>query len=294
MNHDLGRTTTRRTFIKQTAAVLTMPFAAPLILAKPVAGANAKLNLAWVGFGNQGGRDLLSCANGNNVVALCDCGPKYWPQMQQKFPEAKFYKDFRIMLREMGDKIDAVGVGTPDHTHFAIAYMAMSMGKHVFVEKPLVHSLWQARTLQKLAVEKNLVTQMGNQGHASEGAHLDLAVPLPKINRRAQCHDQPIVWRRRLSRPRPVIVTFHPHLAYPPVPQFQSRHFHEYQHEEPSHHHPLHNSHCRATRRSQSVHRRSGRPDDPARLHQGRSHPQRREPRLEPRCHWRARLDFLR
>ena len=81
------------------------------------------------------------------------------------------YKDFRIMLAEMGDKIDAVGVGTPDHTHFAITYMAMNMGKHVFVQKPLVHSLWQARTLKELAVEKNLVTQMGNQGHAFEGAH---------------------------------------------------------------------------------------------------------------------------
>ena len=76
------------------------------------------------------------------------------------------------MLSEMGDKIDAVGVGTPDHTHFAVAYTAMSLGKHVFVEKPLVHSLWEARTLQKLAARKGLVTQMGNQGHASEGAPL--------------------------------------------------------------------------------------------------------------------------
>jgi predicted dehydrogenase len=172
MNKDLISTTTRRSFLKQGAAALTVPFAAPLILAEPVTGANAKLNLAWVGIGNQGGGDLRSCAGGNNVVALCDCDPKTWPRMQEKFPEAKFYKDFRIMLAEMGDKIDAVGVGTPDHTHFAVAYMAMSMGKHVFVQKPLVHSLGQARMLQKLAVEKKLITQMGNQGHASEGARL--------------------------------------------------------------------------------------------------------------------------
>ena len=143
-----------------------------MILAKSVAGANDKLNLAWVGFGNQGWRDLCDCANGNNVVALCDCDPQYWERAKQKFPGAKFYLDFRKMLTEMGDQIDAVGVGTPDHTHFAVAYMAMSLGKHVFVEKPLVHTLWQARTLRDLAAKKNLVTQMGNQGHASEGAIL--------------------------------------------------------------------------------------------------------------------------
>jgi predicted dehydrogenase len=76
------------------------------------------------------------------------------------------------MFEEMADQIDAVGVSTPDHTHFSVAYMAMNLGKHVFVQKPLVHTLWQARTLRNLAAEKGLVTQMGNQGHASEGARL--------------------------------------------------------------------------------------------------------------------------
>jgi predicted dehydrogenase len=172
MNQPIVRTSTRRTFLKQSAAVLAAPLAAPLILAKPVTGANDKLNIAWVGFGNQGWGDLRGAANGNNVVALCDCDPNCWAKAKAKFPEAKYYKDFRKMLEEMGDKIDAVGVGTPDHTHFAVAYMAMSMGKHVFVEKPLTHSIWEARTLRKLAAEKNLVTQMGNQGHAFEGARL--------------------------------------------------------------------------------------------------------------------------
>ena len=172
MNPNPSLTFSRRKFLRQSAAALAVPLVAPQILAKSVAGANEKLNIAWVGFGNQGGGDLNACSNGNNVVALCDCDPRIWPKRQQQFPEAKFYKDFRKMLEEMGDKIDAVGVGTPDHTHFAVAYMAMSMGKHVFVQKPLVHSLWQARTLRKLAVEKSLVTQMGNQGHAFEGARL--------------------------------------------------------------------------------------------------------------------------
>ena len=172
MNPNPSPTFSRRKFLKQSAAALAVPLVAPQILAKSVAGANDKLNIAWVGFGNQGGGDLSACSKGNHIVALCDCDPKVWGKRQQQFPEAKFYTDFRKMLEEMGDKIDAVGVGTPDHTHFAVAYMAMHMGKHVFVQKPLVHTLWQARTLQKLAVEKNLITQMGNQGHAFEGARL--------------------------------------------------------------------------------------------------------------------------
>ena len=158
----------RRSIIK-TASALALPTFMP----KNVFGANEKkINIAWVGFGNMGWGDLNNCANGNNVVALCDCNPGTWERAKKKYPKAKFYKDFRKMLEEMGDQIDAVGVGTPDHTHFAITYMAMSMGKHVFVEKPLVHSLWEARTLQALAKEKKVVTQMGNQGHAFEGAYL--------------------------------------------------------------------------------------------------------------------------
>ena len=158
----------RRSILK-TASALTVP----TFLPKNVFGANEKkINIAWVGFGNMGWGDLNNCANGNNVVALCDCNPGTWERAKKKYPKAKFYKDFRKMLEEMGDQIDAVGVGTPDHTHFSITYMAMSMGKHVFVEKPLVHSLWEARTLQALAKEKKVVTQMGNQGHAFEGAYL--------------------------------------------------------------------------------------------------------------------------
>ena len=162
----------RRSFLKHSAAALGAPLVAPLILAKSVAGANDKLNIAWVGFGNQGWGDLGACAGGNNVVALCDCDQSVWARAKQQFPDAKLYTDYRKMFAEMADKIDAVGVGTPDHCHFGIAYLAMSLGKHVFVEKPLVHTLWEARTLRQLAAKKGLVTQMGNQGHASEGARL--------------------------------------------------------------------------------------------------------------------------
>lgn len=172
MHLDAPKSPSRRSFLTKSAVALGASLAAPLILPKSVFGANAKLSLAWVGIGNQGWGDLCSCARDNDVVALCDCDPRVWERARREFPGAKLYLDFRKMLAEMGDKIDAVGVGTPDHTHFSVAYMAMKMGKHVFVEKPLVHSLWEARTLQQLAAKKNLVTQMGNQGHASEGAIL--------------------------------------------------------------------------------------------------------------------------
>jgi predicted dehydrogenase len=165
----------RRTFLKSSAAAVAIPMFVPssVIGAPGRIGANDKINLAWVGFGNQGRGDMHnSVRHGGNIVALADVNQAIIDRELKNFKEAKTYKDFRPMLAEMGDKIDAVGVGTPDHTHFSIAYTAMSMGKHVFVEKPLAHSLWEIRTLQELAAKKNLVTQMGNQGHAFEGARL--------------------------------------------------------------------------------------------------------------------------
>jgi len=165
----------RRTFLKSSAAAVAIPTFVPsaVIGAPGKVGANDKINLAWVGFGNQGRGDMHNSArHGGNVVALADVSQRIIDRELKHFKAAKPYKDFRKMLLEMGDKIDAVGVGTPDHSHFAIAYMAMSMGKHVFVEKPLAHSLWEIRTLQELAVKNKLFTQMGNQGHAWEGARL--------------------------------------------------------------------------------------------------------------------------
>jgi len=158
----------RRTFLKGSAAAI----AVPLFIPSSVFGANEKLNLGWVGIGNMGWGDLRTCSAGNNVVALADVHQKYLDRGVKQFKGAKTFVDFRKMLAEMGDKIDAVGIGTPDHTHFAVAYMALSMGKHVFVEKPLAHSLWEIRTLGELAARKGLMTQMGNQGHAFEGAYL--------------------------------------------------------------------------------------------------------------------------
>lgn len=174
-------TLTRRNFLRGTAAAV----AAPCIVPGRVFGANDKINLAWVGLGAQGNGNLASCAHGNNVVALCDVDfsethkvrvkkghEAFVTGMGKKYPGAKVYQDFRKMLIEKGEKIDAVGISTHDSTHFAIAYMAMEMGKHVFVQKPLAHSIAEIRALRAKAAEKDVVTQMGNQGHASEGMRL--------------------------------------------------------------------------------------------------------------------------
>ena len=107
---NLGKKTSRRTVLKGASAL-----ALPTFLPSSVFGANEKkINIAWVGFGNMGWGDLNNCAGGNNVVALCDCNPGTWGRAKQKFPKAKFYKDFRKMLEEMGDQIDAVGQRNSD------------------------------------------------------------------------------------------------------------------------------------------------------------------------------------
>src|SRR4051794_13645 len=103
-----------------------------------------------------------------NIVALCDVDQRRARDMFQRFPRAKRYKDFRRMLEEQGDKIDAVLVGTPDHTHAIAARAAMRLGKHVYCEKPLAHSVGEVRALREVARQRKLITQVGNQGHSSD------------------------------------------------------------------------------------------------------------------------------
>jgi len=130
-----------------------------------------KLNIACIGCGGKGAEDVSSVSS-ENIVALCDVDSKRADAIFKRFPDVPKFKDYRKMLVEMDDKIDAVTVTTPDHTHFPAAMMAMQMGKHVYVQKPLTHTVWEARTLTETAKEHEVVTQMGNQGHAYEGCRL--------------------------------------------------------------------------------------------------------------------------
>lgn len=128
-----------------------------------------KVNIAAIGAGGKGFDDLWNChKEGHNIVALCDPDEANSEQARYKLPNAKYYKDYRKMLEEMPE-IDACTISTPDHTHAPAAYMAMKMGKHVYVQKPLTHTIAEARLLGKVAAETGVVTQMGNQGHSGDG-----------------------------------------------------------------------------------------------------------------------------
>lgn len=134
------------------------------------ASPNEKLNIAAIGCAGQGGSDINGVAS-ENIVALCDVDWNHAAGTFKKFPKAKQYKDFRKMLDEEKN-IDAVIVATPDHMHAFASLAAIKLGKHVYCEKPLTHSVWEARQITLAARRAKVATQMGNQGQASEGTRL--------------------------------------------------------------------------------------------------------------------------
>ena len=167
----------RRDFLSK-AAALSAGFT--IVPSKVVSGAGNKnkkmpndtLNVAGVGIGGRGAGVLRPMANEINVVALCDVDWRYSQPVFEEYPNAKKYRDWRIMFDEMGEDIDAVVVATSDHTHAIVASHAMIMGKHVYVEKPLTHTIYESRLLTKLAAEYKVATQMGDQGASGEGINL--------------------------------------------------------------------------------------------------------------------------
>ncbi|MFZ1290499.1 MAG: Gfo/Idh/MocA family oxidoreductase [Melioribacteraceae bacterium] len=159
----------RRSFIKSstmaTLAINYIPFS--------LRGSNVpsnKLNIAAVGIGGMGGANLRNCEN-ENIVALCDVDSEYAAETIKRYPNAKVYTDFRIMLEKQKD-INAIVVATPDHTHAVITMAAMQEGKHVFCQKPLTHTIYETRKITEAAKYYKVQTQMGNQGHSSEHIRL--------------------------------------------------------------------------------------------------------------------------
>ena len=185
----------RRDFLKFSAAVaalLSFPGCTSLQQSprRPRAIApGAKIRIAQIGCGGKGFSDIMVHKGVEEVVALCDVDwegkptyenvdgvrterPSNVKKLIAEFPNAKRYTDFRKMLLEMDDQIDAVCISTPDHMHFLPTYMAIMLGKHVYVQKPLTQTVGEARELLRLARLNGVVTQMGNQGHAGEGIRL--------------------------------------------------------------------------------------------------------------------------
>jgi hypothetical protein len=165
---------TRRTFIGTTGAVAAgltiMPSSVISGLGKRAP--SDKLNIAVVGIGGMGNSNLKAVKGTENIVALCDVDWGYSKKVFAENPDAKAYWDWRLMYDEMGKSIDAVIVATADHSHCIAASNAMAMGKHVYVQKPLTHSVYESRLLTKLAKQKKVATQMGNQGASGEGVNL--------------------------------------------------------------------------------------------------------------------------
>jgi predicted dehydrogenase len=165
----LKRQRTRRDFLAETTlAGLGFWVAGGLTLAASKS-ANEKLNIACIGVGGKGDSDTDQAGEHGNIVALCDIDDHHLEAKAKKFPQAKKYYDFRKMFDEMGKNIDAVTVSTPDHTHAAASVMAMRLGKHVYCQKPLTHTVYEARLMRETAAKYKVATQMGNQGTAENG-----------------------------------------------------------------------------------------------------------------------------
>lgn len=130
---------------------------------------NEKLNIASIGAGGKARSDIASCARTENIVALCDVDEKSAARTYDLHPKVPKFADYRLMLDKQGNEIDAVIVTVPDHMHAAAAIHAMSLGKHVYVQKPLAHTVWECRELLKAAEKYGVATQMGNQGYSNEG-----------------------------------------------------------------------------------------------------------------------------
>ena len=156
----------RRKFIKSTAGLATIAFLPSCSTSK--IPKNGRLRTAHIGVGNMGGSDLKSISSHAkvDVVALCDVDAKHLAEAKLLHPTAKTYSDYRVMLSEMNNMIDAVIVSTPDHTHAPASMMAMEMDKAVYCQKPLTHHVSEARAMAKIAKDKKLVTQMGIQVHS--------------------------------------------------------------------------------------------------------------------------------
>ena len=161
----------RRTFLR-TASLASAAVSFPHVMRSQEGQPPAqKLNIACIGVGGRG-RTAITALKDESFVAFCDVDENRAATTYKEYPNVPRFRDYREMFDQLGSQIEAVTISTPDHMHYPIAVAALQLGKHVFVEKPLTHTIDEARRLAKLAAEKKVATQMGNQGHASEGIRL--------------------------------------------------------------------------------------------------------------------------
>lgn len=160
-------TPNRRDFLQRTACAASLGVVSTgWATARGALATGDKLNIGVIGVGNRGASNIAEIKS-ENIVALCDVDRQYLDTMSSRYPDAKTYADFRELLEQ--PDLDAVLVSTPDHTHFHAAMLGMQRGLHVYCEKPLAHSIWEIREMAAAAKRFKVVTQTGNQHHASDG-----------------------------------------------------------------------------------------------------------------------------
>ena len=208
----MSRRTSRRNFIKASAAGGVGFWVAGGVQAAPSKSALETVNFASVGVGGKGTSDSNDAAKHGNMVAICDIDENNLNKAASKWPKAKKFFDYRKMIEEMGSSIDAVTVSTPDHSHGPASALALKAGKHCFTQKPMSHSIHEARVLGELAKKQGVKTQMGNQGTANstlrESAALIQGGAIGTVKEVHVWTNRP-VWPQGAGRPK----------AEPPVPK---------------------------------------------------------------------------
>jgi len=196
---------TRRRFLRRSASAAALPLAAPALLSS--ASPNSKVAIACVGVGGMGWNDLRQVAEGNEIVAVCDIDSERLARAKAEFPGARAHVDWRRLLEQ--DGIDAVVVSTPDHTHAPVSAIAMGLGLHCYTQKPLTHTVHEARQLARISAESGVVTQMGIQHRATR--RIKTAIHALRedrvIGRVSEVHawtDRPVgFWEQGIDRPAP-------------------------------------------------------------------------------------------
>ena len=164
------KTITRRSMLQGAAAIGTTLWLGGASQCRAADSPNEKINIACIGIGGRGTANVDGCSK-QNMVALCDLDERRGARSFEKFKNAKRFVDFRRMLDQIENEIDAVVVSTPDHTHFHASMQAMAMGKHLYCEKPMAHSVWEVRQMTNKAKEMKLATQLGVQRHVLTNMH---------------------------------------------------------------------------------------------------------------------------
>ena len=192
---------TRRRFLRASASAVAFPYVIP----SRAFGANKRVNVAAIGAGGKGEVDIDGAkAAGGTIAFLCDVDESRAAGTYRKYPGAGRFTDYRRMLEHAERSIDAVIVSAPDHIHAPAALMAMRMGKHVYCQKPLTHTVHEARIMAQVAKEKKLATQMGNQGHSDDGLRRNVELVrhgiLGNVREAHVWTDRPI-WPQGVTRP---------------------------------------------------------------------------------------------